>query len=160
MNPGSTPQRIGLRHPANQISDLGGDRWPATFVSALPGPVVLEALPVPPDYGLGLDDDEAFSPSIPGPSQPEPEDAVLGFQPWAFGPSVEDDELLAQSQVSATKSALLMDTARTTAQTNRRRNISTFYPYIWESGAEVYLACSRVRIHPGDEVSGRHRCRS
>ena len=62
-------------------------------------PVVLEALPVPPDYGRGLDDDEAFSPSIPGPSQPEPEDAVLGFQPWAFGPSVEDDELLAQSQV-------------------------------------------------------------
>ena len=99
MNPGSTPQRVGLRHPANQISDLGGDRWPATFVSALPSPVVLEALPVPPDYGRGLDDDEAFSPSIPGPSQPEPEDAVFGFQPWAFGPSVEDDELLAQSQV-------------------------------------------------------------
>ena len=33
-------------------------------VSALPSPVVLEALPVPPDHGLGLDDDEAFSPPV------------------------------------------------------------------------------------------------
>ena len=99
VNPGSAPQRVGPRHPANQISDLGVDRWPATFVSALPGPVVLEALPVPPDHGRGLDDDEAFSPSIPGPSQPEPEDAVLGLQPWASGLSVEDDELLAERQI-------------------------------------------------------------
>ncbi len=28
---------------------------------------------------------------------------------------------------------------------------------IWESGAEVYSACSRVKIHPGDEASGRHK---
>ena len=57
-------------------------------MSALPSPVVLEALQVPPDHGLGLDDDEAFSPPVPGSGQPKPEDAVLGFLPWAFGPSV------------------------------------------------------------------------
>ena len=68
-------------------------------VSALPSPVVLEALPVPPDHGLGLDDDEAFSPPVPGSGQPKPEDAVLGFLPWTFGPSVEDDELSTESQI-------------------------------------------------------------
>ncbi len=99
VNPGSAPQRVGPGHFANQIADLGVNRWPATLVSALPSPVVLEALPVPADPGRGLDDDEAFSPSIPGPSQPEPEDPVLGFQPWAFGFSVEDDELLAKGQI-------------------------------------------------------------
>ena len=99
MNPGSTPSRIGPRHPANQIADLGCDCWPTTFVSALQGPVVLEALPVPTDHGRGFDEEETFSPSIPGPSEPEPEDAVPGFQPWAFGPSVEDDELLAERKI-------------------------------------------------------------
>ena len=68
-------------------------------MSALPNPVALETLPVPPDHSGGLDDDDSFSPSIPGPSQPEPEDAVLGFQPWASGVSVEDDELLAERQI-------------------------------------------------------------
>ncbi len=154
MNPGSTPQRVGLRHPVNQISDLGGDRWPATFVSTLPSPVVLEALPVPPDYGRGLDDDEAFSPSIPGPSQPEPEDAVLGFQPWAFGPSVEDDELLAQSQVFRNQVSPLDGYGPNNGPDEPQS--APLILNIWEPGAEVYLACSRVRIH-GDEFSGTDR---
>ena len=76
VNPGGTPQRIGQRHPANQIADLEEDGWSTTLVSALPGPVKLEALPVPADHGRGLDDDEAFSPSIPGPSEPEPKGAA------------------------------------------------------------------------------------
>jgi hypothetical protein len=91
----------------NQIADFGVDRGPTTFVSAFPGPVVLEALPVPADHGRGLDDDEAFSPSIPGTSQPEPEDAVLGFQPWASALSVEDDELLAERQILCDQVGLL-----------------------------------------------------
>ena len=99
MNPWSAPQGIGTRHSANQFSDLQGNCWPATFVSALPSPVVLEALPVPADHGGGFDDEEAFSPPIPGPSQPEPEDAILGFQPWTSGLSVQHDELLAQGQI-------------------------------------------------------------
>ncbi len=99
MNPRSTPEWIGPRHLANQVAHLGVNRWPTTFVSALPSPVVLETLPLPSDHGRGLDDDEAFAPSIPGPSQPEPEDAVLGLQPWASALSVEDDELLAERQI-------------------------------------------------------------
>ena len=99
VNPGSAPQRVCARHPANQISDLGGNRWPAIFASAPPSPVVLEALPVPTDHGRWLDDDDAFSPPIPGPSEPEPEGAVLGLEPWASGSSVEDDELLAERQI-------------------------------------------------------------
>jgi hypothetical protein len=41
----------------------------------------------PPNQGL--------SPSISGPSKPEPEEAVLRLSPWAFGFSAEGDELLA-----------------------------------------------------------------
>ena len=40
VNPGSAPQRVGPRHPANQISDLGVNHRSTTLVSALPGPVV------------------------------------------------------------------------------------------------------------------------
>jgi predicted nucleotidyltransferase len=59
VNPRSSPQRVGPRHPANQIANLGGDRWSTTFVPALPGPVVLEALRATADLDLFVDDEAA-----------------------------------------------------------------------------------------------------
>jgi len=58
MDSGCTPERIGLCHPANRITDLSADRRPAgTSGKRLKSPEQLKALSVPLYHGLGLDDD-------------------------------------------------------------------------------------------------------
>ncbi len=99
MNPRSAPERIGPRHSANQFANFSIRDWSATLVTVLPGPVVLEAFPVPSDHGPRLDDDEALSPSIPGAGEPEPEDAVSLQQAWTSDPPTENDQLLAEGQI-------------------------------------------------------------
>ena len=56
---GAPQRRVGLGHPADERSDLRGDRRAAgPALPALPGPEELEASPMPPDHRLGLDDGE------------------------------------------------------------------------------------------------------
>ena len=64
VNSRSSPERILGCHLLDQI-DLGlRDRWPARRRPALPFPEYSEALPVPADEGLRLDDQERCLPGI------------------------------------------------------------------------------------------------
>ena len=83
-------------HSTNQFPHLLCNRRPATLVTTLPCPVVLEDSSVPSDYSRRLDEDEAVSPSGPGAGEPEPEDTVSLQQAWASIPPAENDQLLAK----------------------------------------------------------------
>ena len=59
MNPGRTPERVGIRHLKNKVTDLGVDRRPpGTFASGFELPKQLETLSVPPNDSFGFDDDQ------------------------------------------------------------------------------------------------------
>ena len=66
VNSRGAPQRIGLIHRSNEISN----RWinegtSELFTSTFPGPVKSEPLPMPSQNGLGLHDDEGLGPMTP-----------------------------------------------------------------------------------------------
>src|ERR1700687_1484768 len=65
MNLGSAPTRIRLRHRANQRADVSWHGRSAQTAPALPRPQQAEALSVPGDDGLRLDNYERRSPSGP-----------------------------------------------------------------------------------------------
>ena len=56
VNPGSAPERIGLRHPANKIADFGTDRRPSrAFATGLKFPEQLETFFMPTHHRLGCE---------------------------------------------------------------------------------------------------------
>ncbi len=81
-------------HLQDELSDLGIDRRPARPLrSALAAPVETEALAVPVDDGLRLDDHEGFTPSGPQAREPRPEDPVGDSQgdPLSAALAIEDE---------------------------------------------------------------------
>ena len=87
-------------HPAQEGSDLRVEPWPATAAaSALPVPVVLEALSVPADDRFWPNDHKRSFPVAPSVSKESPEGSIEGSQSRSFRGGVKDRELLAQSQV-------------------------------------------------------------
>src|SRR6266478_5019646 len=57
MNARGTPERIGVRHGADEVRKLRADRRSTRSPpSGLPGPESAKALPMPPNYGLGAND--------------------------------------------------------------------------------------------------------
>src|SRR4029077_11636409 len=58
MDPRCAPQRVLAAHPPDQRSNLGINPWTTADVAGLPAPVGAETASVPPDHGLGLDDDD------------------------------------------------------------------------------------------------------
>jgi hypothetical protein len=74
VDPGCAPQGVRLGHPADEGSDLRGNRRAAGSVRpALPGPEQLEAGPMPPDDGLGLDDGDGLRPAAPQAGEQDPD---------------------------------------------------------------------------------------
>jgi hypothetical protein len=68
------PREVGLGHPADERSDLRGDRRAAgPALPALPGPEELEASPMPPDHRLGLDDGDGLHPAVPQAGEQDPD---------------------------------------------------------------------------------------
>ena len=65
MNSGSAPQRIGLRHGADQAPDVRRDARSTDPVPALPRPEELEGATVPGDDGFRLHNDHRGSPVVP-----------------------------------------------------------------------------------------------
>src|SRR5262245_6996884 len=66
VNPWRSPWRVVLRHRSNQGADISRNRWPAEAPATFPGPEQSEALAMPRDDGVGLDDDERRSSATPG----------------------------------------------------------------------------------------------
>ncbi len=58
-----------------------------------------EPLPVPPDYGLRLHDDQGITPVGPPALEEHPQYTISSPQPWSGSLGLEHAELLAESQV-------------------------------------------------------------
>lgn len=65
MNAWRAPQRVHVRHRANQLADVRRHARSTHAVSALPCPEEPEAETVPGEDRLGSDDDESCPPSVP-----------------------------------------------------------------------------------------------
>jgi hypothetical protein len=100
VNPWRAPQGVGLGHPADEGSDLGGDGGAAgPMPSALPGPEEPETGAVPLDDGRGLDDEDGRRPASPEAGKQDPEHAVGGPHPWPRRGALEDGQLMPQREV-------------------------------------------------------------
>src|SRR5438128_515287 len=76
MNARRAPEGIGEGHGADELGDLRIDgRATGSTASRLPVPERAEALPVPANHGLRLNDIERFAPPCPPLREPHPEDA-------------------------------------------------------------------------------------
>ena len=68
LDPWGAPGRVVARHLLDEFSELKRDlRSSGSFRSGQPSPVEREALGVPSDDRLGLDDDERRTPTRPDP---------------------------------------------------------------------------------------------
>jgi len=81
--------------PHHRHRAVSGNKWYCIQKFA----VETEALTMPLDDGLGLDDEQGGSPTVPEFGQPGPEDAVALPQAGAFDGPLKDGQLLAQGQV-------------------------------------------------------------
>src|SRR6267143_5611920 len=100
MNALRAPEGIGEGHGADELGDLRIDGRPTGSTSPrLPVPERTEALPVPANHGLRLNDMERFAPPCPPLGEPHPEDAVEETDPRSLGAAAEQGELLSQRQV-------------------------------------------------------------
>src|SRR6266850_2594231 len=100
MNARRAPEGIGEGHGADELGDLRIDGRPTGSTSPrLPVPERTEALPVPANHGLRLNDMERFAPPCPPLGEPHPEDAVEETDPRSLGAAAEQGDLLSQRQV-------------------------------------------------------------
>src|SRR6266478_3833786 len=100
MNARRAPEGIGEGHGADELGDLRIDGRPTgSTAPRLPVPERTEALPVPANHGLRLNDMERFAPPCPPLGEPHPEDAVEETDPRSLGAAAEQGELLSQRQV-------------------------------------------------------------
>ena len=99
LNPRQSPRGVLPRHAPDQTTDLRVDLRAAWFLPRLQAPVEPEAVAMPADDRLGLDDYEAGLPVCPKPRQPHPENPITLPKPRAPHRALEDAELVAKSQV-------------------------------------------------------------
>ena len=100
MNARGTPERIGVRHGADEVSKLRADRRSTRSPpSGLPGPESAKALPMPPNYGLGANDVKRLTPPCPPLRQPHPEGAIEAPESRSLRAVAEQSELLPECQV-------------------------------------------------------------
>jgi hypothetical protein len=93
------PEGIVATHLANQSPRFLGDRRSSRLsVADLPGPKQPEALTVPADHGLRLNDDEGRAPAGPELGQPCPEESISGGQLRSLDRTLQDPELVVQSK--------------------------------------------------------------
>ena len=100
MNARRAPEGIGEGQGADELGDLRIDgRTTGSTASRLPVPERAEALPVPANHGLRLNDMERLAPPCPPLREPHPECAVEENDPRSLGAAAEQGELLSQRQV-------------------------------------------------------------
>src|SRR6266436_1359748 len=100
MDARRAPEWVGEGHGADELGDLQIDgRTTGSTASRLPAPERAEALPVPANHGLRLNDLERLVPPCPPLREPQPEDAVEETDPRSLGAAAEQGELLSQRQV-------------------------------------------------------------
>ena len=95
-----SPGRILLRHPADEVDQLERDRRTTRVMGfRLPLPVVLPALAVSMNDGVGLDENERVAPFFPESAEENPEHAIGVVDLGALHAALQHRELLAQCEV-------------------------------------------------------------
>ena len=95
------PGRVGVAHLADEHLNGARDAWPTGSARpTLPAPIAPKPSSMPPENGVGLDDDERSPPSGPQVTEPRPEQPVNGPQPRApAGLSLQDRSLMTKRRV-------------------------------------------------------------
>ena len=100
VDAGCTPKRILAAHLPNQLADFFRHRWtPGLAVANFPGPEQPEALTMPANDGLRLDDDQGRSPIAPNFAQPSPEEPIGGCQFRPLHRATQDAELVPEREI-------------------------------------------------------------
>ena len=105
MNPWCSPERVGVRHLKNKVTDFRTDRRPAgSLLSGLKSPEQLEIHSVPPNDSFGFDDDQWLLPIAPETTKHNPEKTVFcsNFRPFLM--TFLYGQLLAERKVSKARS--------------------------------------------------------
>ena len=100
VDPGSSPDRVGERHLADEFPEFTADRrasW--SPVPRFPGPEEAEPPAVPADNGLRAKETERITPSRPPAGEPDPEETVHRSEPRPLGTMPKERQLLAQRKV-------------------------------------------------------------
>ena len=92
------------RHGTVLVAD-----WFRRIPAALPSPVELESLTMPPNDGRWLHDDQRRAPATPEPGHQGPEDAITGPQPRSLDGSAQDGQLLAQREILSDQDGSALD---------------------------------------------------
>ena len=100
MNPWCSPERVGVRHLKNKVTDLRADRRPpGTFESGLELPEQLETLSMPPNDSLRFDEDQWLLPVAPGTTNHDPEKTVFCSNLGSLLRMFQNGQLLAECKV-------------------------------------------------------------
>ena len=99
MDAGSTPERIGATHLADQADGVRGYGFPAGIASTtFPSPEEPKARAMPLKDGAGLNQAQPTVPSTPGLRKPGPQDPVQRRQAWGLGFPAQHEQLVSQGQ--------------------------------------------------------------
>ena len=106
LNSALFPQRVLLSHAADDLSGFVVGRFTACFarVSRPPSPMGLPTNAMPSDDSIRLDDDEMVTPIREPAADQNPESTVRVANPGSRLAPLENDELLAQTQVLSRQS--------------------------------------------------------
>jgi hypothetical protein len=110
VHAGGSPGDVSSTHVPDQLAYFQRDAWSTrpTFPT-LPSPIASEPGAVPPDNSFGFHDDEDALPVSPDSVQEDPEAAVDARQPWPFHRTLENDELLPQSDILERQRAMRLE---------------------------------------------------
>jgi hypothetical protein len=117
-----------------------------------------EALPVPANHGLRLNDMVRLAPPCPPLREPHPEDAVEETDPRSFGAAAEEGELLSQRQVLKNEVGAGLQRSAQSAQQSEYEGHCYAGSLDWRPTSSVatdILANDRLRIEAA--ISRRRR---
>ena len=99
MDARGAPQRVGLRHLADEIARAAIDGRPPGGSARAPGPETPEGAAVPAHDGIRAHDREGAAPTRPRARQRDPEEPIGPGQGRPGTPAPEDGELLAKGEI-------------------------------------------------------------
>jgi hypothetical protein len=140
-------------HLEDELSDFGCDRRSARRLrSALPAPVETEALTVPAEDGLRLDEDESSTPSGPATREPRPQESIRAAK--LDSPSrelaLEDEELMAERE------HLGLECGPAAEQRSERRKSGK--KGRCHAGVRLTQTPGFLNDHGPDQILGSHTC--
>ena len=97
VNSRGSPEGIIFAHRADELTNLLGNPGRLT-VPAFPGPKHTESLTMPGDDGFRFNNDKGRAPLWPIAKEPNPEESIPGSEFWAMGGTLQDDDLVSQSE--------------------------------------------------------------